>query len=147
MILYFRLWMIHSLLSPLLIWVFGCCSALWPLQKRVPPVIQLNWVMYWGEAGPPHSPGEPDQSSCCTCAGCPPLASTQTCFYMCLNTRREQHKHTDTGAHVHVSAVSTLYKNSANLFYLKNITFHLDFEAMSGLLMLHPNHHLVSVLS
>lgn len=114
MIWCFSPWMIHSHLSPLLIWVFGCCSSPWPLQKRAPPpLIQWNWVMYrWCKAGPPHSLGEPDQSSCCTCARRPPLASTQTCFWMCWSTRREQHKHTDTGAHVHVSAVSTLQKYS-----------------------------------
>ena len=47
----------------------------------------------WCKAGPPH----PLRAwSVIMCTQFTPPTSAQTCFYMCLNTRREQHKHGDT---------------------------------------------------
>lgn len=46
----------------------------------------------WCKAGPPH----PLRAwSVVMCTQFTPPTPAQTCFYMCLNTRREQHKHSD----------------------------------------------------
>lgn len=94
----------------------------------------------WCKACPPHSLGEPGQSSCCTCAHSSPLASTQTCFYMCSNTRREQHKtYWLWGTRACVScqrAAGIQWKHLRN----QNSSFNCIsiWKTVSELLMLHP---------